>query len=180
MMKFCLQCNKIFKKARTSSARYFLIQKFCSQKCYGRSLQENPKTCLKNLEKTRTQDAISKMTQTIKGQFKNGRVFAHRHVFPFGSQNPAYIDGRTPEMDKLRKGVRYKKWREAVFARDNWTCQGCGQIGGCLNADHIKPFAWFPKFRFELSNGRTLCKNCHLKTETWGKGSYKFRPTARI
>jgi 5-methylcytosine-specific restriction endonuclease McrA len=34
-----------------------------------------------------------------------------------------------------------------------------------LEADHIKPWAYFPSLRFELSNGRTLCRPCHDKTK---------------
>ena len=27
--------------------------------------------------------------------------------------------------------------------------------------DHIKPFAWFSDLRFDVSNGQTLCVDCH-------------------
>jgi hypothetical protein len=74
------------------------------------------------------------------------------------------------QLDRLaRYSPESKLWREAVFKRDNYTCQNCGIRGNYLEADHIKPFAYFPELRFELSNGRTLCKNCHNKT----KISYK-------
>lgn len=46
--------------------------------------------------------------------------------------------------------------------------QWCFQKGGNLNADHIKPFSQFPELRFAINNGRTLCIDCHRKTETWG------------
>jgi len=42
---------------------------------------------------------------------------------------------------RLRVSAAYKKWRTAVFERDNYTCVFCGDNrGGNLNADHIKPF----------------------------------------
>lgn len=76
--------------------------------------------------------------------------------------------GVTPINKKIRKSLEYKIWREAVFARDNYTCQFCRIRGGVLHPDHIKPFSSHPDLRFELSNGRTLCASCHRKTDTWG------------
>lgn len=78
-----------------------------------------------------------------------------------------------PTKGVLNRRIRYSskmgRWRRAVFERDNYICQLCGVRGGTLNADHIKPFALFPCLRFELSNGRTLCKECHIKTDTFGR-----------
>jgi len=56
-----------------------------------------------------------------------------------------------------------KKWRQQVFKRDNWTCQECGKIGGNLCAHHIKFWYKYPDFRFDINNGQTLCKQCHLE-----------------
>ncbi len=57
-----------------------------------------------------------------------------------------------------------KIWRTQVFARDNYTCQKCGQIGGRLEAHHLKRWVDYPELRFTLYNGQTLCKDCHSKT----------------
>ena len=67
-----------------------------------------------------------------------------------------------------RKTLEYRLWREAVFLRDNFTCIWCGQRGGRLQADHIKPFSLYPELRFALDNGRTLCETCHKTTNTYG------------
>ena len=78
-----------------------------------------------------------------------------------------------PTQGALNRRIRYSKkmkdWREAVFKRDNYTCQFCKVRGGYLQADHIKPFALYPDLRFDLDNGRTLCRPCHYKTPTHGR-----------
>ncbi len=91
-------------------------------------------------------------------------------------KNPWWKGGITPINEAIRKRAEYRKWRISVFERDNYTCLLCGQRGGRLNADHIKPFSLFIELRFEISNGRTLCVNCHLKTDTWGNrlSNYKI------
>lgn len=91
-----------------------------------------------------------------------------------------YIDGRS----RLRMHERaiacqtfeYKEWRRAVFVRDAYTCVECGQRGGRLHADHIKPWSTHPALRYEVSNGRTMCVPCHSKTPTYGfQGAKKAR-----
>lgn len=85
-----------------------------------------------------------------------------------GPKNPGWIDGRTPINKAIRNSAEYHLWREAVFQRDDWTCQWCGGRGGDIHADHIKPFALYPALRFAIDNGRTLCVPCHRKTDTYG------------
>lgn len=58
----------------------------------------------------------------------------------------------------------YKAWRKAVFDRDKYVCQICGDArGGNLNAHHIKPYKDYPDLRYEVSNGITLCEQCHIR-----------------
>lgn len=91
-----------------------------------------------------------------------------------------WVGYKTEFIHRLRMSTEYKLWRTAVFERDNWTCQECSIRGKkglgrrvVLNADHIKPFALFPELRFELTNGRTLCVECHRKTKTYGINAKK-------
>lgn len=84
--------------------------------------------------------------------------------------------GKTSESDKIRTSKKYKEWRLAVFKRDNYTCLHCGDnTGGNLEADHIKPRSIFPELTLDINNGRTLCKDCHKKTNTWGTKVFKYR-----
>lgn len=95
--------------------------------------------------------------------------------FRAGSVNNLWKGGKMktyPEVVQIRKSVDYVAWRNAVYKRDNYTCQVCGIKGVKLEADHIKSFANYLDLRFELSNGRTLCKPCHRKTDTWGNKEY--------
>lgn len=86
-----------------------------------------------------------------------------------GEKSHTWRGGITPENRRIYNSVEYKLWRESVFIRDNFTCVWCFKRGGKINADHIKPFAYFPELRFSIDNGRTLCVDCHRKTDTWGQ-----------
>ena len=64
----------------------------------------------------------------------------------------------------------YKEWRKQVFERDGFVCRWCG-AKGYITAHHIKSFAHYPKLRFRLSNGLTLCEPCHSLTDNYkGRG----------
>lgn len=81
-----------------------------------------------------------------------------------GDGNPNWKGGITPENLRQRTSKRYKGWQQAVFERDAYTCQECGDArGGNLNAHHKKPWAKHPELRFDVDNGVTLCEKCHGK-----------------
>ena len=82
---------------------------------------------------------------------------------------PSYKDGRCKERLLIRARLPFKIWRKAVFQKDNYTCQKCGDNkGGNLEAHHIKSFAKYPELRFDVNNGLTLCIKCHERTENYG------------
>jgi 5-methylcytosine-specific restriction endonuclease McrA len=60
-----------------------------------------------------------------------------------------------------RGHIPYRKWREAVLARDGYRCRQCGTTSEPLNAHHIKGWTRYPALRFDVSNGLTLCEPCH-------------------
>lgn len=89
---------------------------------------------------------------------------SHKSTLVRGENNSNWQGGINDINSAIRHSKEYKKWRIFIFNRDNYTCQKCGQVGGELNADHIKPFSLFPKLRFNFDNGRTLCVSCHRET----------------
>lgn len=80
-----------------------------------------------------------------------------------GQNNPAWVEGGKHEdfLNYLRKSDEWSIWRTQVFERDNHTCQLCGERGTELHPHHILQKCDFPDLIFEVSNGITLCKNCH-------------------
>lgn len=132
-----------------------------------------------NLGKKQSDSTKEKRSRSLKEFYKVNKHWSKgTHLTPEqrlvqskahkGEKSYRWQGGITKVNDAIRKSVEYKLWRDAVFKRDKHTCRFCGQVGGTLHADHIKPFAYFPELRFAIDNGRVLCKDCHQKTETFG------------
>lgn len=85
-----------------------------------------------------------------------------------GEKSYWWKGGKTNILISIRNSSEYRQWRTIIFERDNYTCIWCNKKGGKLNADHIKSFALYPELRFDIDNGRTLCIDCHKKTDTFG------------
>lgn len=90
-----------------------------------------------------------------------------------GSKSTLWRGGLTSKNMLIRESWEYRQWRTDVYKRDNYTCVLCGDSGGRLNADHIKSFAYYPELRFDINNGRTLCVECHYKTDNFGHKAKK-------
>ncbi len=65
------------------------------------------------------------------------------------------------------RDAKYKNWRLSVFERDGYTCQDCRITGIYLEAHHIKSWSKYPELRYKVSNGLTLCLDCHKKTDNY-------------
>lgn len=85
-----------------------------------------------------------------------------------GEKSGTWKGGITPINKKIRTSIEFKEWRQSVFEKDKFTCRDCGKKG-YLEAHHIKGFAKFPKLRFDIDNGITLCEECHIKIDPYRK-----------
>ena len=54
---------------------------------------------------------------------------------------------------------------------------GGKQHGNKLEADHIKSFSICPEGRLDINNGRTLCEECHKKTDNYGWKAVNYKRT---
>lgn len=146
--KICERCKESF----TPPSTRFNRQRFCSNSC---AKQGNPG----RVGQRSTPEHVEKIRQALMGRPR----FDMR-----GEKNHRWKGGITDENHRVRGSLQYTEWRRSIFERDDYTCQACGNRGGKLHADHIKPFAVYPELRFDVDNGRTLCVDCHRQTPTYG------------
>lgn len=146
--------------------KYFCID------CFLQVSGKTTKRCHSCAGKTRTHTEESKKLISLHNKSLRGEL------------NPNWKGGKGTERHLLMNQVEYKLWRAEVFEKDNYICQNCLAKGVYLNADHIKGWAEFPELRYEISNGQTLCNNCHyfktfgrqkLIDINWGKYKVKER-----
>ena len=78
-------------------------------------------------------------------------------------EHNSWKGGITKATQGGRGSKKYKIWQRAVYDRDEYKCTWCGSDKK-IEADHIKRWAKYPKLKYEISNGRTLCMKCHNKT----------------
>ena len=83
-----------------------------------------------------------------------------------GANNKRYRHDLTDEERMKNRyqlyGKHLKKWSRSVFVRDKFTCQVCGSYSVDLHAHHLDGWNWCKEKRFDVSNGITLCKECHF------------------
>lgn len=66
------------------------------------------------------------------------------------------------------KSARYTNgssmWQKNIFERDGYKCQDCGLYEPeIVEAHHVVPKKIAPELEFDLTNGITLCPNCHKR-----------------
>jgi len=170
----CLICKKDFIDVISSN------RKFCCKKCFIEWQKLHPSGFKKGHKSGMTGKKQSEKQKKIvslvnkghkcypgseKGWFKKGEQGSHR----FSKGHIPWNAGTSTNPDhSLRMTPKYKEWRLKVFKKDDYTCQICFKRGGQLIAHHKKPYALYPELRLEVSNGQTMHKDCHRKTDNFG------------
>ena len=147
MIKLCENCSREFKTApcKIKCGK----GKFCSVECYRKSMIGK-----KQSDKTKKKRSLSLTGRT--------QSISERIAKSVAMKNKDWGERVSEKNELIRKGIEIRLWREAVFARDNYTCQKCKKRGARLNAHHKNNFSEYPELRTAIDNGITLCEKCHI------------------
>lgn len=114
--------------------------------------KHNSERCDNNVFKMTPSDFLQGRRCPKCGQLNKSGIFHWNY-------NPNLTEEQRQRRDMFN--VEIRKWRDKVYARDNYTCQRCSAYGGELNAHHLNSWDKHPEERFDLTNGITLCVDCH-------------------
>lgn len=166
-----------------------------SQSLMGHKLSEHTKQQLlkANLGIPRSEETKKKISRSMKGvnTWMKGKKHSKATRLKLSYMNKGdktnFWRGGVAEKNRsLRSNIagttEYTLWREAVYKRDDFTCQICGARGVKIHADHIEAFTVLMRKHgvdsvkralictelWNVENGRTLCVPCHRKTDNYG------------
>ena len=150
----CQHCGAEFVRPPSSKA------KFCSVACDNASEQRSQRSHKAATTAWSNPAARAKLMGGIARRSKDPRWNASPQ-FQQGPDNPRYTGA-----ERGRPGMGrypYKLWRNAVLVRDGFQCRECGSREGQLHAHHRVPWNEDHQLRYAVSNGVTLCVDCHNK-----------------
>jgi len=116
-----------------------------------------------------------------------------KQLYSNSQNHPSWKNGSSKIEKSIRHLEEYNLWRKVIFERDNYTCQKCFRRGNELHPHHRKPFSEilgkflqeYNQFSviddratlirlaitykpfWDVSNGETLCKDCHKETNNY-------------
>jgi hypothetical protein len=162
----CPVCGKKFK------VKEHVKKRFCSRKCgyLGKTLPPKRSMpisltchyCNKKFDRSLGDVNQSKRIGAVHWYCSSECQHKHQR----GENAPGWDGGSSRAYKFGYHTLAYKKWREKVFKRDDFTCQICSVKGGYLHAHHKRGFAHVPESRFDVDNGITLCKKCHMEVHS--------------
>jgi len=142
--KNCAHCGNQFYLRGSSIDRG---RKFCSDSCYRAATAAIPliQICARcNVPFAPRRNIVQE--------------FCSYRCSKLGLNNPQWngklkFDIQRPPLSRL--------WRRAVYKRDNYQCQICGENRKKLQCHHLDAYHWCVSRREDVANGVTLCVDCH-------------------
>lgn len=138
--------------------------KTCSWKCAKKSISKTL------TGRTQSEETKEKRAKKLRGRIYPDEVYDGRR----GKNNYRWKGGDKRIYRRLRNTKKYRMWRKAVFKRDDYTCKSCGSKSGYDGTVYLEPhhIIWVRelikynliKHVFNIDNGITLCRPCHLQT----------------
>lgn len=104
--------------------------------------------------------------QVLKPELEKHTLLLAKNPEQKGTSHWNWKGGISTKNNTIRASSQYANWRRNIFLRDHFTCRLCGKDNCAINAHHIKHFSKYPALRFDIDNGITLCKKCHIKIHT--------------
>jgi 5-methylcytosine-specific restriction endonuclease McrA len=114
-------------------------------------------------EKLRLANLGNKASEETKAKMRRPKPHSVEYRANMKIVQRRIADSKQPKNPNSRDSYKYRDWREAVFQRDKYTCQGSGPHGIRLHAHHIKGWDEYPELRYDVENGQTLCICCHTR-----------------
>ena len=148
--------RKSFKEGRRKPINYWLNKK----------RDDKTKQKISRKKKLLYNLGLHKLNPNIKKGFTLNTGRTHfRLGSSKGSKNHNWKGGISLTRKKVYDSLEYRKWRKAVFQRDKYVCQdyNCKGQDKIIHAHHIKSINKNPNLIFDLNNGLTLCRKCHIK-----------------
>lgn len=164
----CKKCNKI-RFAFPSQ-----VKTYCSRRCasLGKSKHTTPHT-----EESKRKISEARKLNHTKTEFKKGHKYlgGGQGWFKKGQKPKNWQGGKRTLSQIIKDDVRWKRWRKAVFKRDNYTCQKCGAHGCYIHPHHIIHKVKAVDLAFKINNGITLCVPCHKEIHRSAKNIRTLR-----
>jgi 5-methylcytosine-specific restriction endonuclease McrA len=146
--------------------------------------------CVMGIGRKQSLETIAKRIAKTHGKTRTPEQRARIGEGLRGSKNGSWRGGVSPVRHRIRNSSRYRQWRNTIFRRDDYTCQNCGNRGFQIEPHHELSFSYLLEMLrqmmpadqlfaaaisspmlFDITNGITLCRECHALTDTFAKNT---------
>ena len=160
----CMKCAKEKAGNRYKHTYEYMYNCFKEQKCeLLEKKYKNNRTLLKYICSCGNKSKISF------SNFKKGQRCKKCMIEKISGENNWNYDPNLTDEDRIDRRLipGYKAWVKNTYKNDNYICQKCRTRKDNrkkykkLNAHHIFNYSTNKKLRIDISNGITLCEDCH-------------------